>query len=491
MKRKIMLLLLSTFIFFIGCKKDKEEVLLDLSFRVNEVSSIQTKSGSIIKSDTIICSGLRLDYVKLKINNGNFQNIPIFNVGGIYYTSSIKLPVGNHMLNEFIVYNNNNTPNDQTDDIVVSATPHVGSLFGGYVTTPLDVNIQISEDKKNEVKIDVVCFDPTTYQNFGFVYFQLNQLIIRQLWFYGDFCIRNKNEYNNSLYSQQTNWNNSSGLYIDVPAIIKVEVFRNGILQNTFTNSTQGEKLSVNYGDYINTNESFLLKLYVYVKEGTQFNYKLFKEFTFNNVSNILQGSDGIVDFVLGGCYDPNSPPDYIFPEYMNLPPTLTYTITAQPSTMGGYVDATLTNTPSGYVIQNGVYPSNCADHTQLIYLNTPYNMDVYSSLYVDKLPLFIRNDKWKKINWLYNNLDMFGSYTWYDLQQAIWLFDTPQWNGQPLAGVPAVTSKAQQMYTSASNYGSNFIALPGDYIAVIFVPAGTPITATSGTVQTVFIQIN
>lgn len=498
MKKKNILSLISLLLFttslffvFIACEKDDDEKLIDVSFKVNEISSTQTKSGNIIKSDTIICSGLRLDYAKININNGNFQNIPIFNVGGIYYTSSIKLPKGNHSLNEFIVYNNNNTPNDLTDDIVVSATPHVGSVFGGYVTTPLNINIEVNEDKKNEFKIDVVCFDPTTFQSFGFVYFQLNQLVIRQLWFYGDFCIRNKNEYNTSLYSQQTNWNNSTGLYIDVPAIIKVEVFRNNILQNVFMNSVEGEKLSVNYGDYLNTTENFLLKLYIYVKVGNVFDYLLFKEYSFNDISNITQGNDGVIDFVLGGCYDPNSPPNYIFPEYMNLPLTLTYTITAQPSSMGGYVDATLSNIPTGYVLQNGVYPSNCADHTQFIYLYTPYNMDVYSSLYIDKLPLYTRSDKWKKINWLYNNLDWFEPYTWYDLQQTIWLFDIPQWNGLQLAGVPALTPKAQNMYNVANTNGVNFVALPGDYIAIIFVPAGTPITATSGTVQTMFIQIN
>lgn len=490
---KTKLFLLVPFLLLFGCKKEDTPLseLFEVSIEVENRTNLSQKSGPITKIDTVICSGLRADYVRLRINQGNFQEIPIFNVGGNKYTSSIKLPAGTHLISEFLVYNNNNTPNNLGDDVLIFATPHIGSAFAGYVTTPLEKTFQVSTDKKNELKMDVACYDPATHANFGFVYFQLNQVVIREQWFFGNFCIRNKSEYVGSLYSQQANWSLSPGPYIDVPAIFKVEVWRNGVLQNTFLNSVQGEKLAVNYGDYLDENEEFIFKLFIYVKTGTTFGYVLFKEFSFNDVSNIPQGNDGVVDFVLGGCYDPATPPDVIIPEYMNLPSTCTYTITAQPSTMGGYVDATLSNIPTGYILQNGVYPSNCADHSTLIYIGVAYNMDVYSSLYQDKLPLFARGEeRWKKINWLYNHLDYFGSYSWWDLQQALWLFDVPQWNGLPLGGVPALTTKAQEMYAAANLYGGNYVALPGSYVAVIFVPAGTPITATSGSIQTMFIQI-
>lgn len=490
MKKTIFLLIVSFFVFFLGCKKEEELELFEVSFQVNDVMSSQTKSGAVTKVDTVICSGLRPDYVRLKINQGSFQDIPVFNVGGFWYTSSIKLAAGNHSIKEFLVYHNNNTPNNLGDDVLIFATPHIGSAFAGYVATPLEKNFQVFTDKKTELKIDVACYDPAVHTNFGFVYFQLNQLTIREQNFFGNFCIRNKSEYGGSLYSQQANWNLSPGPYIDVPAIFKVEVWRNGVLQNTFLNSAQGEKLAVNYGDYANTVEGFVFKLFVYVKTGITFDYILFKEFSFNDVSNIPQGNDGVVDFVLGGCYDPSTPPDVIIPEYMNLPSTCTYTITAQPSTMGGYVDATLTNIPTGYILQNGVHASNCADHSTLIYIGVSYNMDVYSSLFPEKLPLFARGERWKKINWLFNHLDYFGSYSWWDLQQALWLFDVPQWNGLPLGGVPALTTKAQEMYSTANLYGGDYVALPGSYVAIIFIPTGTPITATSGSVQTVFVQI-
>lgn len=159
---------LSLFIvtFFYGCKKDIVSSIFDVRFEVNSVS----ESGGF-KSSTVTCVNLTANYVKYKLGADDFKTIPVFYVNGIPWTSSIKLNSGTYELTEFLVYNDNKTPLDLTDDILVSATPHVGSEYASFcVNGTLSKSFEVNTDLKNEVKIDVVCFIPENYSNFGFAY---------------------------------------------------------------------------------------------------------------------------------------------------------------------------------------------------------------------------------------------------------------------------------------------------------------------------------
>ena len=479
-----------------NCKKDvsppdQSAATADVQFNL---SSVTQQGGLKSTASDIICTTLpngdlvKADYVKYTIG-GVEKRIDVFYVGNVAWTNAIKMPVGTYTISEFLVYSDNNTPANTGDDILLSAVPHAGSTYAGYVTTPLNQTFSVVLDKKTEVKLDVVCFQPMTFQNFGFVYFTMNELVVRQLWFFGDFCIKDKTQYTGSLYAQQTNWNSVAGPFIDVPAIAKVEVWRGNplALQNTFTNSAQGEKFSVTYGDYKNQVDPFVLKLFILVRTGTSFDYILFKTWQFNDISNIDQGTDGVVDYVLGNCYDPANPPNLVLAPWMNLPLTATYKITAFPGTLGGYVDATLSNITTGYDISNGVYASNCADHATNITVGVPYTMNVYSSLYPDKLPAAMQatSGEWEKINWLYNHLDWYPGYHWYDIQGFIWLYDSPAWDGLPVAGMPGLTPMSTQMKVDANNYGVGYKVPPGGWAAIIFYGTGsTPI-------QTMFIKID
>jgi len=497
-----LLLFLCIFTFMANsCKSDEPLNIasnkVDVSFIVNNVTS-STSSPSSVKgiqkasaSDggDVTCSDKPASYIKYKIDGSDFQTTAVFYVDGVPYTNAIKLAIGNHTLSEFLVYNDNNTPNDTTDDILLSATPHTGSTYASYVAAPLNQTISVAVDKKNQFKVEVVCYTPKTFNSFGFVYYTFNQIQLKQLWFFCDFCIKNKSDYDGSLYAGQTNWSTGTGNFIDAPAIMKIEVWRNGTLQNTFSNSFQGEKLGVNYVDYANQTDNYEFKLFILVRQGTAFNYVYFKSWTFTDISNIPEGTDGVVDGVLGNCYDIANPPDFILAPWVNLPATIIYRITNTNSTLGGYVDATLSNIGAGYDIVNGVYPSNCADPSVSITPQQDYKMDVYSSLYPDKLPTFAKSTKWDKINWLYNHLSWYPGYHWYDVQGFIWLYSG--WNGAALGTVPAVTAITQKMKTDADTYGVGYKVPPGGWASIIFVPNGTLITATSATIQTMTIKVD
>lgn len=483
---KNILVILALAAVIVSCKKEEAIV------QEHEVQFWATPvTGGLKSVNDIICTDLQANYVRYKVDDQDLKTIPVFYLGDIPWTNSINLTEGTHQLKEFLVYNDNQTPGYESDDILVFAIPHTGSDWGEYVSTPLDWTFQVSTDLKTKVQVDVACFQPEYYENFGFAYFQLSPLIIRQQWFFGDFCIKEAGDYVGSQYTQQVNWPGSG--YVDVPAIIKVEVWRNGALQQTFQNSAQGEKLSVTYGDYLNQTDVFEFKLFVLVRQGNSFVYYHFKTWNFDDVTNISQGEDGVVDFVLGNCYDPNQPPDLHLAPWMNLPSTLTYQIIAVPSTLGGYVDAVLSNfNPSGtYDMPPGTHASFCADHQTTIGIGATYPMDVYSSLYVDQLPMFARSEKWEKINWLFNHLDYFPGYHWYDIQQTLWLYDNPPWDGQPRSSVPALTVMAQEMKAQADLYGAGYEVPPGGWAAVVFVLAGTPPDAQNAVIQTMFVQVD
>lgn len=494
-----------------GCKKDsgtQPSATAPVSFNINSV----TQNGGL-KADTIVCSSLTADYVMYKIiaSNGTIYTgqIPVFYIGSVPWTNTIQLPVNTngtavqYSVDEFVVYSNNHTPNNPLDDVVLWATPHANALWSTYVTTPLDFTFTVKSGQKTDVKLDVVCFQPSYYSYFGFTYFTLNQLTVRQQWFFGDFCIKDASQYTGSDYTHQPNWVGTG--YIDVPAIFKIEVWRNGVLQNTFTNDdvahNYGDKVSVTYGDYANQVDPFTFKLYILVKQGTAFNFVLFNTWTFNDISNIAtDATSHVTQFVLGSCYDPAHPPQLILGPYMNLPAQASYAIVGgyAPGSLGGYVDAQLTGIGSGYFISNGTYASNCADHQTTINVGQTYPMDVYSSLYPSLLPAFVQSQagKWAKINWVYNHLNWYSNLQWYELQQLVWLYDNVTWDGSTDGGVPALTdtnypTRASQMKADADNYGVNYVPPPGGYAAIIFVPQGTPGNATTAAIQTMFIQID
>lgn len=140
----------------------------EVSFKLSQVSN---EPGGL-KSMDESCSGLPASYIVYTIN-GTTGTIPVFYVGNdpTPYSSSIKLPKAiNYHIEELLVYNDNNTPANLLDDVVISAVPRLGSPFASFVKFPLPYTFEVLTDLKSELEIEAVCFTPSEYQNFGFIY---------------------------------------------------------------------------------------------------------------------------------------------------------------------------------------------------------------------------------------------------------------------------------------------------------------------------------
>ncbi len=478
-------ILLMILIGIVSCQEEKKTPEGDGAV-VFKGMQVNKGEKSTLKNETYE----KADYALVTID-GTDHILEVFYLEGRPYTQSLKLAPGSHTVSRFLMKSDNNTPDDTSDDAELLAMPETGSEYAEYVTTTVDFDFEINAFLKTEVNVEVLTFIESEWEAFGFNWFGVSESVIREQSFFGDLCVKKPEEYSGSLYAQQTN-----GLQIDMPAIYQLELWQKSEaeadqgyeLMETFDNeSSLGEEpLQIDYEDYLGFLDEYKVVLKILVRSGEGFEYKMFKEWYFEDENMIADPSqDGVIDFVLGSCF-PNA--DYILPPYMNLPETCTYRITDYgPGTEGAYIDAQLSGIGTGYEIGNGLYPSWCFDHEVEINVNTDYPMDIYSSLYPDQMPGFAQQEQWDRANWLMNHLDWYGDYTWNDLQGALWLIEG--WNGDDTGDVGPATVKAQQMANDAADYGDGYVPMPGGWAAVVFIHPNSP--ENNPLYQTVFIVVD
>ena len=69
---------------------------------------------------------------------------------------------------------------------------------------------------QNENLIDVLCFVPNDYELFGFFWFEITEITVREMCFFGDFCIAEPSIYANTEYAT------GGGVFIDEAAIFEI-----------------------------------------------------------------------------------------------------------------------------------------------------------------------------------------------------------------------------------------------------------------------------
>jgi hypothetical protein len=461
-----------------GCNKhlnltDDINVMQEVSFSTRVMSGGEKSSTDV--------SGVH--YALIEIDSVEYRP-KVYTINGKIYTQAIKLSPGSYTLNRFLMMNDNQTPDDYSDDVIMLATPMEGSDFSVFVEKAAGFLFSVDQLKKTSVSIDVIYFNPSDYSNFGFDFSVLPSTTIRHQIFTGIFNTCNPSAYSGSLYALQT-----GGLQNRMNAIYRIDVYRNGRFVKSFDNENDKgmSDVVVEYPDGDDTEDAFKFVLMFYGKSGTGFGYKHVHTWQFNNNETLSAGSDGKVHFTIGGTgTDPNT---YVTGTDVNLPSNVTFTINSQwaSGTLGAYFDAALSNVPSGTSIGNGLYRAWCGTESVSINIQHNYEMDVYSSLYPDAMPAFTNDaEKWNEVNWLFNHLDDFNGYGWKEIQGAVWLI-LNNWNGQGHENIPDQNALMTQMAQTAKTH-PDFIPSCGEKAAVIFVPKGTHIDASVPMVQVVFI---
>jgi hypothetical protein len=258
--------------------------------------------------------------------NGASYYPALFELDGKLYTQAIKVDSDldgiEYCVSQFVLYKEvNGSEGVGAGDIVVFGTPQPDSDYEVYIDEDyrLPYCFTIEGFMKYEIPIEVLCFEEADYDYFGFFWFDITEIVIREACFFGDLCLENF-----SLWANELPYSNS-GIYPDEKAYFKIHSFKAvGLVPpftwielpyspvNNYSIYDQGLPLCVEYPDVLGTDETFKFELWIWVPQtGGGFNWTLYDIFYTTDNNPIPQaGNDGVVDFAVGTC-SPNSFPIY------------------------------------------------------------------------------------------------------------------------------------------------------------------------------------
>lgn len=301
---------LFTSLFFISCEKEPNELMQtnqkqDVVFGINHVLPDVLKSSEF----DVECSDQEPVTAEIVID-GVTYNPNVFELDGELLTQAIKLNSGNYTVESFMLLDSNGD--------VVMATPAEGSDFAVYVDQTVTFDIITSEFDKTEVSIDVLCFNEAEYTSFGFNWFNVGQVEVFEIPFFGDLCY-DPTSYEGSLYDQVFNLEDYP---FDIPAIFEIRSFVDVDGQweslKTFGNVVNGVlttgPVMAEYFTHSDGAVDFKFELWIYVYTGQgNWDYVQFDEWEFDSNNPLTAESNGVVDFVVGDCLYNGTPAQYTY----------------------------------------------------------------------------------------------------------------------------------------------------------------------------------
>jgi len=326
MKKIFLLLILAAMLF--SCQKEKNEPVAgdqEVTFSATLITDNLKNTEELPPCELTITPTHA--HIVITGPGGPFTFDPqVFMIGTKLYTQAIKLPAGDYQVTTFFLYQDNAPAGYGTGDVIVYATPESGP-YVIYLTHTLPYSFTVAAFTKIELDIEVLCFMDLLYQNFGFFWFDITEIIIREACFFGDLCIEDLGLWNAPPYS-------NGGVMTDEEAFIKVEVYVNSLpnpltVWDNLSIYGTGYPLCVEYPDVVNATDNITFKLYVWVPSTTPgvFAWQLYGTFTTTDALPIPEaGDDQVIDFAIGTC-SPDSDPIY---PWLPAPP---------PPTTGGTVD--------------------------------------------------------------------------------------------------------------------------------------------------------
>lgn len=346
MKKAILSLVAITAIILAGCQKDLPNIPDD---EQQEVSFNIGQAQKGLKNDYMDCS-MDADYALIVIDNDDDADngtldavvLPVFYVNDVMYTQAIKMNPGSYYLSEFILYQQVGDVDDYSDenavhdDILLSATPHIGSEYAQYVDNPLSFNFTVEAFTKKEIPVSILCYEEKDYQAFGFSWFRIEMKELEEGLFFGDFCTDEFMAYTGSIYGDYTK--------VDMPAIFQL-VLRydedgDGVYETIISTQNNEEgylndentasvpPMSLKYVDNPDKEDKYRIDVYIYelietTNPGEEpiFDYKYFETWYFVDDIDIMTkgvgdtpeenvpgdetvgaGADGVYDFIVGPC---------------------------------------------------------------------------------------------------------------------------------------------------------------------------------------------
>jgi hypothetical protein len=313
MKTRIFLLMMLAVALF-SCQKEKSDPVTEQEVTF---TAIQIDPGAGLKNtndwdwkcdETLEPVYAEIDLYLGAVYYGTYRPL-VFALDGKLYTQAIKLPPGTYTVDKFLVMDDMGTPGDLTDDEIYMATPTAGADYSQYTDPDVRFDFIVEAFKKAEVEVEVLCFIPSEYTGFGFTWFHITEIIVREVCFFGDICLNGEpyliTDYAGSLYE-------GNGLQEDEIAYFNVVVKKNGIEVpgSPFSMAPiygTGYPLCVQYPDILNVEEVFTFEIWVLVKTSTGFDYVYYGSLTATDNGPLFYAgtampANTVIDFVVGTC---------------------------------------------------------------------------------------------------------------------------------------------------------------------------------------------
>ncbi len=286
----IALMMLFAAFTFTSCEKNEvvDDNVVEVAFNIhNPASEGGLKSGGELP----ICDdGAVPAYVIITLDGKDPLKVPVLASYDVTMTQTIKFNLGQadsevFLIVGFEVYD--------AGDNLIWVSPLAGSIYSSLLENPLDLEFIVHKFKKAQIDIDVVCWVPAEYDNFGYSWLDFHKYKVYEVCFFGDVCTK--------FYEQ---WGAAAH---DFPAKFSVTikdaqdnlvtVIEEGSNSNAGWNEIDAP-LCVKYMDDVeDSNEDFVATISLITPEGEIEIGKV------DIIGGILAGAgeDNVFDFLVGG----------------------------------------------------------------------------------------------------------------------------------------------------------------------------------------------
>lgn len=177
-------------IAFSSCEKQATSDTQDVSFNVKNVTDLLSKKAVGPQDDRIpTCTDADPAYVIATIDGEDYKLNVLSGLNDGTETQVVKLMAGTYSLDGFMVYDAN--------DMLIWAAPTAGSYYaelwglngvGLNTETEVQTTFDVVAFTKSSIDVDVLCWEEYSYKDFGFNWFDFQEVTIKTMCFFGDIC---------------------------------------------------------------------------------------------------------------------------------------------------------------------------------------------------------------------------------------------------------------------------------------------------------------